>query len=194
MKKISTIKNYLTDLVIILIIAQVPLLFYVKELLSVEKLNSTVEGFDISYDILLWFLAVKLQVIILLIIWYFTSQHWWKNALLVPMTLEFFKLISFFNTKVESFDEIDFITSIPITIPLIFSIIFLSKRVNQFHNHQVIYKDLNSEIENTFNEINKNIIDDDKLIISFQSLKTEKDSYKRTEYLKKLIELRNKFY
>ncbi|WP_204345162.1 hypothetical protein [Psychroserpens algicola] len=159
-----------------------------------EQLNTKVFGFEFNLRLILWFLAVKLQLIILLFIWHYTSRHWWKIAIMIPLTLEVFKFIGFLNIKFENFDEVDFITSIPVTIPIVLSLLYLSNKLNKYINHQVVYEKLNTEIDLVFKEMHYNNNDELILKLEFSNLKKNKKNFDKAEYLEKLLKLRSKLY
>ncbi|WP_298899302.1 hypothetical protein [uncultured Psychroserpens sp.] len=183
------------DGLIILLIILLPLLFYFPMLFSEEQLTKTVEGYEFDLDLVLWFLAVKLFIIIMLILWYFTCRHWWRIVVLIPLTIELFKLISFLNAKTEVFDEIDFITSAPITIPILALIIFLSRKVSYYSSAKQINESLNTEIDEIFGKIYVDSIRDElQLMKKFHDLKKRKDDYKKNEYLEKLLNIRKDIY
>ncbi len=182
------------DYIIILIILSVKLIFYIPELMTNEQLNTKVFGFEFNLRLILWFLAVKLQLIILLFIWHYTSRHWWKIAIMIPLTLEVFKFIGFLNIKFENFDEVDFITSIPVTIPIVLSLLYLSNKLNKYINHQVVYEKLNTEIDLVFKEMHYNNNDELILKLEFSNLKKNKKNFDKAEYLEKLLKLRSKLY
>nr|WP_321234830.1 hypothetical protein [uncultured Psychroserpens sp.] len=186
----------INDYVIIFLILSIRLIFHIPKLMTHELLNSEVVGFEMSLELFLWFFAVKLQLILLLIIWHYTSRHWWKTAIMIPLTLEIYKLIGFLNIKAESFDEVDFITSIPVTIPIVLSLLYLSNKLNKYINHQMIYEKLNTEIDFIFEEINsaKNTKDEIEIGTELNYLKANKKKYDKTEYLEKLLQLRTKYY
>lgn len=179
-----------TDIIVILAITLSQLLFCLGRLFISEMLKTDVKG--INYDLLsvLWIAKVKINLIILLIIWYFSSVHWWKIAIVVPLTIEIFKLVSLFNPNVEVFDEIDFLTSLPIVFPLFLMIILLAQELDYYINSRLVYDSINLEIENTFSEIsvkNANL----KMEKAFYDLKSKKKFLDKQEYLNELIKLRD---
>ena len=176
--------------IIILIIA-LPLIFYLKHLIPDEILGTELFGYEFELSNVLWYLTLKIYVIVLLSIWYFTCKNWWKIAILIPLTIEIFKLFSFFNFRNDTFDEKDFLTSLPITLPIIIILILISIKLKRFLFVNKIRNEISLEIENVFQQLqNKTDPSLDKK--QFMELKRNKSRYNKKDYLIKLIELRNK--
>ena len=71
-------------------------------------------------------LFTKIIFVMLTGIWFLTSQNWWKYAILVPLTLFLFQLSGVVNAKMEYIDEFDFWYSLPVVLPILFFIIYIS--------------------------------------------------------------------
>ena len=184
-----------TDSVVILLILLLPLLFYVPLLFSTNYLTSDVRGFKFDLQTVLWILTIKIYLMFFLFLWYFTCKHWWKLAILIPIVIELFKLLTFFNENIHSFDEVDFITSIPVTFPLLLIILFLTKKVMNYSSARQINEKLNYEIDVVFQSLSRDSNQKDiKLMDEYHDLKHKKSEYNKADYLEKLIALRNKMY
>jgi hypothetical protein len=182
-----------TDIIVIVLILVLQLLFCLDNLFSSKDLESSVLGFDYDLNTFLYVLATKLNLIILLLLWYFTCMHWWRISIAIPLTIEVFKLVSFLNPKVEAFDEIDFYTSVPITIPIVFLLIYITEKVNNYTKYRIIYNNVNDEIECVFIEISKEN-SNKEIEAKFTNLRNNKNLYKKSDYLNKLINLRDNIY
>ncbi len=181
----------LNDYLILLIITILPFSFYIEKFIPDNLLEMDLFGFEFQLTNVVWYLALKIYLIVILSIWYFTCRNWWKIAILVPLTIEFLKLIRFFNNNNEKFDENDFLTSLPITIPILFILFFISFRLRKILIADKIRNDMSSEIEQVFKEllVDSIIIEESR---EFLELKRNKASYNKKEYLIKLKNLRNK--
>ena len=198
MKKILSIfKDLKTkDAVIILIIVALPFLFYTYKfvphgevwetdwfIINLEKWNDT--------RTLFWILNFKLMLISLLIIWFVTCKHWWRYVVLAPMIIELFKLRSIFDISTNNIDEIEFLQSLPFTIPVILFVLLLSKKLGYFSKYKSLREEINYEIECLLDEVNileqKDLI---KLKGEFENIKRNKSKMTITQYNNKLLKLR----
>ncbi|MEM5564817.1 hypothetical protein WNY78_06860 [Psychroserpens sp. AS72] len=193
-----TIKDVLISLLILVVTFGYFFDSYVpKGITEVNILGITVGslGFeDIASTI--YFVKMKLIIIVFSIIWFFTCKHWWKSAIIVITTIEMLKLISVFSFKQTYVDEIEYYTSLPITIPIILLIIFISKKINSYETAKNLRSDLDNKINEIFFEINsedKQRVE--KLKDDFIKLKMKVNIVDHEfNYLKELIEIRNNFY
>jgi len=126
-----------------------------------------------------WLILVKVYLLIFLLVWFFTCKNWWRFAILVPLVIELIKFISLLNEKATSFDEIDYIYSLPITIPIILILLVISNKLIK----NVYYIKLDDEINQLFNELESDYIINN-LETEFKKLKKERTNLNKIEYLK----------
>jgi len=144
---------------------------------------------------LLYYSKMKLLIIIFGLIWYFTSKHWWKSAILVIIFIELLKLISIFDINQKQMDEIEYYKSLPITIPIILLLFFISKKINDYNLAKEIRLDLDIEIDNLFFELHQDKINNiNQLNDKFDEAKKKLSNDDNLEYLKELISIRDEFY
>ena len=128
-----------------------------------------------------------------LIIWFVTCKHWWRYVVLAPLIIELFKIRSIFDISTNNIDEIEFLQSLPFTIPVILFIILLSNRLGFFTRYSYLKNDLNQEIDELLDELNilgkRDII---TLKEEFENLKNEKSLLNVKEYNDKLLKLRKR--
>ncbi len=187
-------KIELVDIIVIVLIALSPYIFYVQYLLPDSELKRFIIEYGNDLDTVLWFCAIKIHLIVLLLIWYFTCKHWWRISILIPLILEIFKLIGLFNTNVDTFDEVDFIISFPVTIPIIFLVFFLLNKLRLYSKSRILIDELNEEIESVFSQVssnNQSIIG--RIEKDFLILKENRKQYSKEDYLNKLLKLHNRF-
>lgn len=187
-------KIELVDVIVIVLIAVSPYIFYIQYLLPDSELKRYIIEYGNDLDTVLWFYAIKIHLIVLLLIWHFTCQHWWRVSILIPLILEIFKLIGLFNSDADTFDEVDFIISFPVTIPIIFLVILLLNKLRLYSRSRILIDELNEEIESVFCHASSN----NKLIIriiekDFLNLKANRKQYSKEDYLNKLLKLHNRF-
>ena len=189
------------DIIIAMILIVLPFLseiwiFVPKvDTLNIGKLTFDSMGFS-DLSVLTWIVSYKLIIIIGLLIWYFTCKLWWRNAILVPLIIEFYKLFSVIDQKKAigfPIDESEFIESLPITFPIFLIIIYLFYKLNYFSSAIRLNRELKMEIEGIFNSLK---VDKGKKInqIEFElkKLKKNKGVHTKEKYYSLLIELRNK--
>jgi hypothetical protein len=200
MSKISLFHKsvFVKDLVIALIIIALPFLYYTYRYFPTTQVW---EGFFFTIDsgdfeevyFFMWLVNIKLYIIVLLSVWLITCKHWWRYAILVPLIIELFKLSGLLNSENTFFDEIDFINSLPITIPVILFVLFLSKLMNHYSKFQDINTELVDEIDTIFIEINAYNNDAIyKIKEEFKELKSTKNTTDKASYLNEILILRRK--
>ncbi|QIE60200.1 hypothetical protein G5B37_11705 [Rasiella rasia] len=99
-------------------------------------------------------LFTKTTFVLLTTIWFVTSRNWWKYAILVPLTMFLFQLSGVINHQIQFIDEFDFWYSIPVIIPILLLLIFISYKISKRNK---IAEDLN---EDAVEEVKKLISDD----------------------------------
>ena len=104
----------------------------------------------------MWLICTKLLLIISLSVWFITCKHWWRYVILVPLIIELFKLSSIYNDNTIVIDEIEYLYSLPITIPVIVFVIILSNKVGYFSKHHDLSNEINREIESLLKELEPN--------------------------------------
>lgn len=189
------------DALLIVTIVSLPILFYLHRLApdtavwktSLFSLGSM--GWE-SVRLFLWIVLTKIVTITLLSLWFITCKHWWRLAILVPLVIESFKLGLFlFNYTIGVYDELDYINSLPITIPLIIAIFFLSKKLNYYSLNKDIINEINIEIEILIEELS--LLDQAKLEKGKEKLKqiqSTRTSSEDSDYLKQLLALRKEIF
>jgi hypothetical protein len=76
-------------------------------------------------------LFTKIIFVLLTGIWFLTSQNWWKYAILVPFTLFLFQLSGVVNYKLMYIDEFDFWYSLPVVLPILFFLVYISFSISK---------------------------------------------------------------
>ncbi|MAN59451.1 MAG: hypothetical protein CMC08_06405 [Flavobacteriaceae bacterium] len=99
-------------------------------------------------------LVTKITFILLTGIWFLTAQSWWKYAILVPLTMFLFQLAGVLNYKFEYIDEFDFWYSLPIILPILILLMYISYIAGKKSNRSF---ELKQEVEE---EIKKLLSDD----------------------------------
>ncbi len=191
-------KIFLKDIIIATIIVALPFLFYLYRLAPETKVWETlIFRIDSNYyegiDVFFWTLANKLLTLLILLIWFVTCKHWWRFAIIVPIIIECYKFLSILNDDLRYVDEFEFVYSLPLTIPLILFLVFLSKKLNYYSLSKSLNNELNDEINSLMNEFSNFKTEDYKIIRKeLNGLRDNKSVLDKEEYLKQLIVLRKK--
>ena len=199
MKNVPLFRNrmFSRDLVVIFVILITPFLFYLYTLVpDVENWETRIYNFNSNYYesvyVFFWVIATKLLLIILLIIWFFTCTHWWRNVLLIPLIIELYKLVGAINDDFKMIDEYDFLYSLPITLPIIALIYYLSIKLNFYGLNGNLEQELDEEIEIVINKLASAKVNDYKeKRKEFEALKKLKGQISDDEYVKQLVALKN---
>jgi len=143
---------------IILIVT--PFLFYIYRYAPAEAsewktIFGTIEAGGFIYiQSYMHALFTKISFVLLTGIWFFTSNNWWKYAILVPFTMFLFQLSGVINFQIQYIDEYDFWYSLPIVLPILLFMIYLSYRLSKKNSD-------NSNLEEDVDEEIKKILSDD---------------------------------
>ncbi len=141
----------------------------------------------------LWIFNYKLLVILLISIWFLTCKNWWRLVVLIPLSFEIYKFLSFINDRNNYFSDLDFNISLFIIIPYCLSLFTLSKLFGYYSKKNNSKSELHNEINNQMNELSRFRKKEFKYIDKeFKALKTHKDYLESKEYLSRLIRLRDK--
>lgn len=148
--------------VIAVIIIATPFLFYSYRLISTDLTEVEILGITIkagehgNLNYYAYYLFTKLVFLLLFILWYITNKYWWKNAILVPMTMMIFQIVSVVNTSVNYIDEVDFWYSLPIIIAVLVPVIYTSRKLNFYTTGLDLKDEIELEIKSISQNKNKN--------------------------------------
>ncbi|NLP56647.1 hypothetical protein [Lutibacter sp. B1] len=138
---------------ITLAIIFIPYLLYIHQRISAEATNiETIfgnfeGGIYIKVQTYVYFLFSKLVPLLLLVIWFLTNKHWWVHAIIIPISVYLFQLISVINDSVKYVDEIEFIYSVPLTIIVMVVLYFIRSKIAVY----IQAVDLKKEMDETMN-------------------------------------------
>ncbi|WP_257023024.1 hypothetical protein [Winogradskyella forsetii] len=132
-------------------VAATPFVFYLYEYVPQSQEWETYFGTyrSIQYEsanVAMWVLAMKVVPLLLSLIWFFTCRHWWYHALLVPVAMFSFQIISALNFDAQYMDEFDIVWLLPI-MAIIFPSIYLirAKMFNQINNADKTLEEMEEE-------------------------------------------------
>lgn len=144
--------------IITLLIISTPYLLYLHQSIPIDKQEiNTIFGIlqaaqYADVQIYVYFLLEKFTPFLLLIIWFLTNKNWWAHALIIPISVYLFQLISVINDSQEFIAEVEFIYTVPIAIIVMVILYFIRSKMAIYI--QAI--DLKKEMDENMN-IQKNI-------------------------------------
>ncbi|GGG37178.1 hypothetical protein GCM10011344_42510 [Dokdonia pacifica] len=97
-------------------------------------------------------LFTKITFVIITALWFITAKHWWRWAILIPLIMFLFQLLGVINYQVSYMDEFDFWYSLPIIMPIVVFLIWISRELNKIIGDL----DLKDEIEEELESYTKN--------------------------------------
>jgi len=154
-KKTSIIIGVLISIILVL----TPFMFYLYRIAPAESpewdtIFGTIRsnGFS-SVQAYIYTLFTKITFILLTGIWFLTSRNWWKYAILVPFTMFLFQLIGVINSELQYIDEFDFWYSLPLIIPILLFVIYISVRISQNQQNSTdLMNEVEDEIKNLWSD------------------------------------------
>lgn len=154
-KKASIITGVLLSLVLV----TTPFLFYLYRIAPSDSVEwdtifGTIKsnGFS-NVQSYIYTLFTKITFILLTGIWFLTSRNWWKYAILVPFTMFLFQLIGVINSELKYIDEFDFWYSLPLILPILLFVIYISFRISKNErNSRELMNEVDEEIKNLWSD------------------------------------------
>lgn len=123
---------------IAILICLSPFLLYIHNLIpehleNFETIFGTIKGgqFELAQVIVYMFFNKFVPLFILSLL-YITNKNWWSHVILIPMATYVFQLISILSQSESSFDEIEFIYVLPITIIILTPLYFIKKNLDVY--------------------------------------------------------------
>jgi len=152
-------RRILTGVLLSILLVATPFLFYFYKYAPVEATEwetifGTISsgGFS-SVQSYMHALFTKLTFILLTGTWFLTSGNWWKYAILIPLTMFLFQLSGVINYKIQYIDEFDFWYSLPVILPILFFLIYISYRIGKRTSESKDLKEqVDEEISNIFSD------------------------------------------
>lgn len=169
------------DYIIIAIFLVLPFLFFLFHFIpkGVQSYcNNWIKigsyGFPDMYTFI-WFINLKLCILIPLCIWFVLSTNWWKLAILSPIIVYTYQLWEALQSK-NLADQVSFIKAAPFVLIVVILLLFISNRVRYQSKILDIHEELTNEIEELFNQLNIEKSNAIKLKYNFGSFRNKTDS------------------
>lgn len=143
---------------IILLIISTPYLLYIYRTIPVElETYKTLFGFNIKggyYTFASSYIYTffgKFVPLLLLIIWFITNKHWWVHALIIPITVYLFQLISVINDSELYVDEVEFIYTVPVAVVIMVILYFIRNKMSVYIHALDLKKEMDENMKFTKN-------------------------------------------
>ncbi len=142
-----------------LIVAAVPFIFYAYRLISTETTEITFLGLTIeagphgNMNYYAYYFLGKLSFLLAFVVWFLTSKHWWRFAILIPIAMLIFQLCGLVNTSIQYIDEFDFWYSLPIVIPIVGILLGLSWKMAPYAFTEDLREQMINEVEKVKEEL-----------------------------------------
>ena len=142
--------------IITLVIVAIPYLLYLSQgipgdIETMDTVFGTVRGgyYGSVQGYVYWFFE-KLVPLSLLILWFITNRNWWVHAIIIPITVYLFQLISVMNDSVAYVDEVEFIYTVPIAVVIMVILYFIRSKMSIYLQAMDLKRemDINMEVPN----------------------------------------------
>ena len=118
------------------IIVSTPYLLYFyqnipDDLKTMDTIFGTVKnGYYATVQIYIYTLFSKFVPLMLLFVWFITNKQWWVHALIIPITVYLFQLISIINDSELYMDEVEFIYTVPFLVVIFVILYFVRSKIS----------------------------------------------------------------
>lgn len=158
--KVNKKKSLLSGSILIILIIISPYFLFLNESIDpnikqIDTIFGVIKGgYYGSISVLFYWIMAKFVPIFLLSILFLTNKNWWAPAILVPISVYLFQLISVVNDSAEYFDEIEFIYTLPILVPVVIALFFIRHKISIY----IQATDLKKEMDDKMDTIKKKIV------------------------------------
>jgi len=151
MKNKKRVSLFAGSVIVFLIIITPYLMFLYKSVPDVENWKTflgVIKGgyYDSAQNYIYWFFS-KFVPLLLLIIWFLTCKHWWVHAIIIPISVYLFQLITVINDSEKYIDEVEFIYTVPITVLVITIMYYLRSKLAIFIQAVDLKKEMDDKMQ-----------------------------------------------
>jgi hypothetical protein len=87
-------------------------------------------GYYATVQIYIYTLFSKFVPLFLLFLWFITNKNWWVHALIIPISVYLFQLISVINDSELYMDEVEFIYTVPFLVVIFVILYFIRSKIS----------------------------------------------------------------
>lgn len=149
-KKLKS-RSILIGSVVAIIIAITPYIFYTyKSFPSGSTLDTFLFTYESKYQesisVVMWFFMAKFIPLLLLVLWFFTCKHWWYHAILIPIAMFAFQIVSLLYED-RYLDEVEIYWLLPIMMVVIPFVYFIRVKLFDKHVHGIDLEAMEAELK-----------------------------------------------
>lgn len=176
----------------------IPALFYMEMLIpeGVQFYNLgwiKIGDFGFSdVNMFVWYLNLKLCVLIPLMVWFISCANWWRYSLLVPIILYTYQIWELFqNPSSIKVDQFELIKALPAILFVVGILYIFSHLIKYRYKIYELYLDLTQEINDLVNQLGStnNMVIEKKVILD-QLKDTTISEVTATERMEALLKLK----
>jgi len=167
------------ELFLVALLTLTPVLYFVHRAIPVDKTvlqwGGIVIGSNGFPDVhtFIWYITLKICIILPLCIWFITSQHWWRYSILCPIVIFTHQLWASLQHAKATVDEMEFMSALPIILFLILILVVLSQAIKYQSKILDIYEQISKEIETLLSTINARDAEVKRMQLQFDKLKNK---------------------
>lgn len=144
-----------------------------------------------NVQIMIWAYTQKIIMIMLALGWYYSSKHWWKKAIIVPLTFFVFQFIMLLNEDLFFFDEYEVFYGVIVTLPIVLGFIFIVNKINRQLSMLQVEDEIEGEIKVIISNLSNSRSVNQKIYRQkFDNLKSKRKELTKENYLKELLLLK----
>jgi hypothetical protein len=87
-------------------------------------------GYYVTAQMFMYALFSKFVPLLLLFVWFVTNKTWWVHALIIPISVYLFQLISVVNDSENYMDEVEFIYTVPFLVVILVILYFIRSTIS----------------------------------------------------------------
>ena len=145
----------IVEISIVMVLCSIPVVFFflinfVPKSEAFSLLGYTIDSHGFSdINVFVWYILLKLTIVIPLIIWFTTSTKWWRFTILSPLTVFSYHLWEVIRNYSQSADEMELIESLLFVLFILSMTLILSDLIGYKAKLSRVYKELCEDFENS---------------------------------------------
>jgi len=170
------IKPKAEKLLVALLLAT-PVCFFIHLLIPSNTQSYAVGSFVIGSNgfldvhTFIWYLCLKLCILLPLSIWFITAQQWWRYAVLCPIIIFTHQLWTSLKNAKTTVDELEYLRALPFIVILVVILLLLSQAIRYQSKILDIYEQISKEIELLLDGIESRDTKIERMQLQFNQLK-----------------------
>ncbi len=126
---------FIGSLMVVLIVSTPYLLYFYQnipsDLVNWKTFIGPIKGgYYGTAQMFIYTLFSKFVPLLLLFVWFITNKQWWVHALIIPISVYLFQLISVVNDSELYMDEVEFIYTVPFLVLILVILYFVRSKIS----------------------------------------------------------------